>query len=240
MSRKSLFLTSLIVVVLAAGIGAGLWLLFRHEPDFYVRAAVPSGQQRTQWNDEFESKFFNSLLGGIVNLHDWGADFTQEQINSYLAQDYLTKHSTENPLPEGISEPRIVFEPDHLRLGFRYGVGPWNTVVSLKLRVWLVARELNTVALEVESLRAGALPISAESLLQRIADFVHRKDIDPIWYRRNGHPVLIVRFQADRTPQTFQLQRLDLEGGITHISGRSLENTPPTAPGLNTASFGGR
>src|SRR5262249_12529331 len=117
-------------------------------------------------------------------------------------------------------------EQNRIRLGFRYGKGPLTTVVSLQIRIWLVAREVNTVALEFESLHAGALPVSAQSLLHRIADFAHQKDIDPTWYRRNGHPVLVLRFQADRSRPTFLLQRLEASTGALRISGCSLDSGP--------------
>jgi hypothetical protein len=237
MSRKSLLLTLLTVLGLGSSIAAVLLVLVLHEPRFYIRAAVPPGAQRTQWNAEFQAELFNRLVTGIANQRNWEARFQQEWINSYFAEDYLTKHSAENPLPEGISEPRISLEPDHIRLGFRYGKGPLKTVVSLQIRIWLVAREVNTVALEFESLHAGALPVSAQSLLQRIADFAHQKDIDPTWYRRNGHPVLVLRFQANRSHPTFLLQRLEPSAGGIRISGRSLDSTPLPLNGTTVSSM---
>jgi hypothetical protein len=219
MSRKSLLLTLLIVFALAGAIGTGLVLLLGYEPRFYVRAAIPAGQQRKDWNDKFQEQFTN-LLTGILNGRVWGGTFEQQWVNSYFAEDYVGKHSAENPLPPDISEPRLCLEKDRIRLGFRYGKGPWSTVVSLTVRAWLVPREQNTIALEFESLQAGALPISAQSLLQRIGDFAHQKDIDPTWYRRNGHPVLVLRLQADRSHPTFLLQRLDVSPGTLTISGR--------------------
>jgi hypothetical protein len=233
MSRKSLLLTLLIVLLLAGAAGTGLLLLIKYEPRFYVRADVPVGEQRKQWNDDFQAEF-TRLVNGIVNGRVWGGSFQQQWINSYFAEDYLAKHSAENPLPAGITEPRLSLEPDHIRLGFRYGRGPWSTVISLTIRPWLVAREQNTVALEFESLHAGALPISAQSLLQRIGDFAHQRDIDATWYRRNGHPVLLLRFQADRSHPTFLLQGLELSAGTLRISGR---DSSLAASARNTVSF---
>jgi hypothetical protein len=129
-----------------------------------------------------------------------------------------------------VSAPRFCLEPEHVRLGFRYGQGWRSSIISIDLRVWLAAKEPNTVALEVEGLRAGALPISAPSLLERIYETVRQQqNIDPSWYRHNGHPVLVLRFQADRGKLTYLLSRLELREGKLLIAGRSLEG--PARPG---------
>ncbi len=130
-----------------------------------------------------------------------------------------------------LSEPRVAIEPDKLRVGFRYGMGSWSTVVSIDLRVWLVAKEPNVVALEFEGMHAGALPISSQSLLENASQTARRHDIDPTWYRHNGHPVLLLRFQAGRSRPTFQLQQFELHAGVLSIAGHSLDTTPQARVG---------
>jgi hypothetical protein len=223
MSRKSAFLAIMIVLLLLGGAGTTLALLVRHEPAFYRRCSVRAGEHRVKCSGEFVGEFTTRLLGGILNHPQWDAQFTEEQINSYFEEDFVTKHSAENPLPEGISAPRIALGPEKVRLGFRYGKGWWSTVICIDLRVWLAAKEPNVVALEFESLSAGALPISAQSLLERVYEAARRQNIDPTWYRYRGHPVLLLRFQADRANPTFQLQRLELQEGKLLIAGRSLD-----------------
>src|SRR5207245_7134991 len=163
---------------------------------------------------------------GISDKRQWDAHFTQEQINSYFQEDFLEEHPDDRPLPERISEPRVAIESDKIRVGFRYTTGPWSTVVSIDLRVWLVAKEPNVVALEFEGMHAGALPISSQSLLESASESARRNDIDPTWYRHNGHPVLLLRFQAGRSRPTFQLQQFDLHAGALSIGARSLDTTP--------------
>jgi hypothetical protein len=166
------------------------------------------------------------LSGGIVDKRQWDGRFTEEQINSYCQEDLLKEHADGQPLPEGISEPRIALdEPDRIRLAFRYGKGLWSTVVSIDLHVWLVATEPNVVALEFQGMFAGALPISSQSLLEHASETARQHDIEPTWYRHNGHPVLLLRFQAGRSRPTFQLQQLDLHQGVLCIRGRSLDSS---------------
>ena len=229
MSRKSLFLAIAIVLFMLGTTCAALYVLVRHEPAFYVRGEVPSGEQRKELSKAFVSEFLSGIVNNFYSKHSWEGRFNEVGINSYFAEDLLTKHSAENPLPKGISEPRVALEADRIRLGFRYGSGWKSTVVSIEMRVWLVNKEPNVVALEFEKIHAGCLPISAQSLLDQAADFAHQKDIEAMWYRHNGRPVLVLRFEADKSNPRFQITRLELRPGKLCIGGRSLEATIPAA-----------
>ena len=220
MSRKSLLLTTAISMVLIGGVAATLAVIASHAPAFYQSAAVAPGESRRKSSGQFVSKFAN-LISSLVDKRHWSEQFTEEQINSYLEEDFLMEHSAERPLPEGISEPRVSFDTDRVQLGFRYRIGKWSTVISLDVHVWLVAKETNTVALEFRSMRAGALPISAHSWMERQVDAIRQRDIEASWYRHEGYPVLLLRFQADRSNPTFRLQNLSLRPGEIVITGRS-------------------
>jgi hypothetical protein len=224
MSRKSIIWTIVILLLLLGGASATLILLVRHEPEFYVRAAVPPGEQRKRSSGDFVLEFTH-LIEGVLNKRQWDIRFTQDQINSYFEEDFVKEHTTENPLPEGISEPRISLEADRIRLAFRYGSGWLSTVISIDMRAWRVVTQPNVLALEFQALHAGALPISAQSLLERVYEAARQQNIDPTWYRFNGHPVLLLRFQADRNNPTFQLQELELHPSMLRITGRSFDTT---------------
>jgi hypothetical protein len=225
MYRKSVPLTIAILVLLTGGVGTALAVLLRHVPAFYLRAGVPPSPHRSKCSGEFVGELAR-LFAGINDKRRWDGRFTDEQINGYCQEDLLKEHADNQPLPEGICQPRVSIEPGRVRLGFRYGTGFWSTVLSIDLRVWLVAKEPNVVALEFRGLYAGALPIASQSLLERASETARRYDIDPTWYRHNGHPVLLLRFQAGRSHPTFQLERFDLQQGMLFIAGRSLETTP--------------
>jgi hypothetical protein len=224
MSRKSLLITVGIMAVLVVAVGTAILLVARHEPAFYRRAAVPPGEARRASSGEFVSEFAR-LIDGVLNRR-WNAHFTEEQINSYLEEDFQKQHASEQPLPEGISEPRVALDTDRIRLGFRYGVGAWSSIISLDMRVWLVEKETNMVALEFLGMHAGALPISAHTWLERQLDAIRQRNIEASWYRRQGHPVLLLRFQADRSSPTFRLRELNVQPGMVGISGHSIESPP--------------
>ena len=139
-------------------------------------------------------------------------------------------------LPDGVSWPRVRFEPDRIRLAFHYGRGLWATVVSIDLRVWQPVNEPNVVALELEGFHAGALPISAQSLLDQISEMLRQHNVQVTWYRHNGHPTAATKFQSDQPRPTAQLQQVELKPGMLVITGHSGDSLPFAPPPLPAAA----
>jgi hypothetical protein len=199
--------------------------LVLHEPDAYRQMPVPSGPERQNLSGEFYSSVWH-MMDSVRNPNDdqWGAILTTDQINSYFEEDF--QRAKPFRLPENIHSPRVQIEPGRLRLAFRYGQGFWSTVVTLDLNAWLVANEPNSVAVEVLGLHAGALPCSTQSLLERVADYARNWNLEVTWYRYNGHPVALLRFQSDQPNPAVMLQRLELQDGKILVAGRSSDGAP--------------
>jgi hypothetical protein len=203
-------------------------LLVRHEPEAYRHAAVPDSDVRQVKSREFQgelSQAYNQIQGEQA----WQAVFTQGQINSYFAEDFVRSGVDGRMLPDGISAPRVAIEAERLRLAFRYGRGFWSAVVSINLRLWLT-RESNVLAVELEGLRAGSLPLGAQALMEGVREVAQRNNVHVRWYRRQGNPVALVRFQADRPDRpTVQLKWLELHPGKIVLGGRSQGDFAPRA-----------
>jgi hypothetical protein len=227
MRRKTLILALLVVVVLLGGVGATLAILARHEPAYYRRGAVPLGQQRHIWSTQFFGEL--SHLSSAIQGEDpvWDAEFNTDQINSYFQDGFLDQGLDEKMLPDNISDPRVAIDEDRLRLGFRYGFGRWNAIVTIDMRLWVAQGELNTVGLELLGLHVGSLPVSAQSLLEHVSDVARRNGVDVSWYRYNGHPVALLRFAPNQQRTTVHLKHVELREGRLAIQGRS--NTRPAS-----------
>jgi len=229
MRRKSMLLALAIAVLLAGAALGTLALLMRHEPEFYRERAVAPGQARNQQSKEF-LKNFTRVLSAAYNGEDFSVTVTEEQINSYFQESFITSGFAKNLLPQDISAPRVAIEPERIRLAFRYGCAPWCSIISIDWRVWLAPKEPNVVVLELQGLHAGSLPISAQSLLEQISDIARRQNIDVTWYRHQGNPVALVRFPND-SRSGVQLHQLELSSGKLTLVGRALENMPRAANG---------
>jgi hypothetical protein len=225
MSRRSFLLAIAIFACLTGGAGSGLWMLVRYEPPVYLRAAVPPGEDRHKLSEVCQYELIQ-LFSSLKDHEDheersWTHHFTDKQINSYLAEHFVQSRLEEHLLPEGIREPRIVIESDKVRLAFRYGSGLWSTVILIDLQIWLPEGEANVVALKLVGFHAGAMPISAQSLLERISEVGRNNGIAVDWYRDDGYPVALVRLQADQSHPTLELEAVQLEQGKITIQGRS-------------------
>jgi predicted choloylglycine hydrolase len=229
MSRRSFVVAVGIVLFLACSVGTALILLLHYEPHHHRICATPPGEERVRSSQEFYKAFFD-MLGGMDGKGTWEGHFTDKQINSYLNEAFIHSGLSEKLLPEGISEPRVRFEEEGMRLSFRYRSRLINTVVSIKMSVWLPHGEPNVVALRLESIQAGLVPFTAQWLLERISDAARNNSIDVTWYRFQGHPVALLRFQADQARPTLQLRDVRFEPGRIVIQGGSTE-TKAEGPG---------
>jgi hypothetical protein len=223
MSRRSFLLAAAFLLILIGGTGGTLLWMLRYEQPWYAQAAVSPGKQRQDLSREFYKEFFD-LLSSVNGDKEWGARFTDQQINSYFEEDFVQSGLNTRLLPEQVSHPRVVIEPDRLHLAFRYGSGNWTTLISIDFRVYLIKSE-TAVALELEGFRAGALPISAQSLLEQISEseMWQQNGMEVTWYRHpdNGHPVAVLRFQAYQQRNQIQLDALQLEKGAIAVRGKS-------------------
>ena len=222
MSRRSFLGAIGIVALLLASIGTGVALLLRCEPSHHRVAVIPPGDQRISDSRDFLRKF-TELCTTVGSQPEWGHTFTDRQINSYLNEGFLQTGLAEQLLPEGISEPCITFEQERMRMSFRYRTRLISTVVSVTLRVWLPPSEPNVMAVRIEGFHAGAVPFKAQWLLERFSEAARQREIDVSWYRHEGHPVALLRFQPNQVRPTLRLKVVRFEQGQVTIHGESAE-----------------
>lgn len=220
MRRWSYLASIALLIVIVVGGGIGLYSILHAEPVQYVRSEVPPGEERVRESHKFEQKAFDLI--NEIQFGEYTVEFTAAQINSWLAEDFVETNLAKQ-LPPEISDPRVSFEPGRIFIAFRYGGDAVNTIVSIQAKVWMVRREINVVALEIEKLRAGALPLTPKVLQDRITEWCRGQNVDVQWYRNEGNPVAILRFQYDRREPSVQLQELELREGSIYLKGRSLD-----------------
>jgi len=224
MSRRSFLVGAGVFAVLIVGFFGGLWLLLGYEPRQYTRLLNPIDQQSLR-SQEF-IKTSSSLYSQTEEGGPFSATFTEDQVNAYLAEGVHKAGLADKLFPEGISEPRVAFEAERIRVSFRYRSALINTVVSASLKVWLPGGEPNLLAIQLESFRAGLIPISAQWLLEQISEVARMKDVEVNWYRYEGRPVAVLRFQADKAKPTIKLTGVFLDDTTFTIQGESAEPRP--------------
>jgi hypothetical protein len=230
MSRRSLAGALAIVALLMLSLGAVVAGMLRYEPRYHRRAETPPGKQRVEQSKEFltgvTEMWSNIQLSRNVQAQKpWSQQLTfkDEQINSFLTEGFVQQGFSDRLLPEGISEPRVSFEPEVMHLSFRYKVKLMSTVVSLDMRAWVPPGEGNVLALRLDGFHAGAVPFKAQWLLDRLSEVARQNDVEVSWYRHEGHPVAILRFQANQPRPTLKLRNVRIEQGQLTVWGESSE-----------------
>ena len=203
-------------------------ILAMHEPEFYRRCAVPPGESRQTASNEF---FVRDFVQFVTNFADgrgnWVHTFSQEQLNSFFEEDFVRFGDADHFRKVGITDPRIEFNDNQIRVGFRYGQGDLSTILSYDLNVWLAKDDVNAIAIEIQRRRAGALPVPSQQLFQELTEFGRKHNIDISWYRHNGNPVAIIKFQTDRQRPTAQLRSLEIVAGKVTLRGFSFDPIMP-------------
>ena len=170
MSSRSLAGALAIVAVLLLSLGAVVAGMLRYEPRYHRRAETPPGKQRVEQSKEFltglTGMWSEAMIArtGVTTQKPWSQQFTfkDEQINSFLTEGFVQQGFSDRLLPEGISEPRVSFEPEVMHLSFRYKAKLMSTVVSLDMRAWVPPGEGNVLALRLDGFHAGAVPFKAQ------------------------------------------------------------------------------
>jgi hypothetical protein len=201
--------------------------LLHHEKAYYARLTPAPGPEREWLSRECFSKI-TQMTGDIMSRSPkgWSQTFTEKELNSYFAEYFKTSGQSDQMLPEGVTEPRVSLEDGGIiRLGFRYGKKPWDTLISIAFRVWLANGELNALCMELMSLHAGGLPISAQSLLEQVFEVARRSNIAVTWYCYHGHHTAVLRIQAGTLHPTDQLTTLQISNGSLMIGGKPVDTS---------------
>jgi hypothetical protein len=227
--RRQLVVASSLLLLLLGTAGSVLGYLLKSEPAFYRAAACPADYDTREKASRVLTRV-QELKNDVRTRVEWGETLNAEELNCFFAEMMTQNGSFAGMLPKGFHSPRIAIEGDRLKLGLRYGHGFWSAVVWVELKIWLVADEINLMAIEVCELRAGRIGISAQSILDAIEELARQSNIDVTWYRHDRNPVGMFRFFPDQPRPVSQVQTLEVRDGKIVIAGRSLTDAPLVAP----------
>ena len=217
-TRRRWFVLGLGVLLVTAVPGA-VWVGLTHQPRFYRRLAVVPPERRRAEAKHFVAQSLQ-LRNDICNEDHWEAAFTAEEVNAWLAED-LVKHFADQ-LPPGVHEPRVAFEADRVTLAFQLDRGPIRSVV------WVVARarvpEANQLALTLEKVRAGVVPLPPAELTDRIEAHARRHGIAIRWEQEGDQPVALIHYSPAPGRRDIVLERLQVQAGRIRLAGRSLRS----------------
>jgi len=233
-NRRFRWCTGLLALVVLLCLTA-LGLMLKHEPTFFDNARPPS-EIRHDEALRFSTRFWQ-MSKDIQTSPTWGFDATETRINSFLEEGFPYLEQAERMRKLGITDPVIKLDDDCIRLAFRYGSGWFSTVISYDLQVWLVPKDDNAVAIKVLRARAGAVPISSQTILHRLAELAREQNIDMNLYRHEGKSVAILKLGGGGDPLNPTWKLTALKVGNTEqgpimlaIRGRTPDHFLPLPP----------
>lgn len=212
---KRWIIAASVLVTLALLPVAG-WLSLTHQPKFYRTMRSLSRGEREKKAKHFVANSLQ-LRNDITNERVWAAEFTDQEVNAWLAEDLMTHFADQ--IPSEIHDPRIAFEHDRVTFAFGLDRGPIRSVI------WVVARisvpEDNVLALTVEKVRAGVIPISVDHVIGPLTTGARDRGLDIRWLANESPPVALIRYRPDGGRSDVVLKKLTVRQGKIHFSGRS-------------------
>ncbi len=212
---KRLLWVGAVLAILAAIPAAG-WLSLTYQPSYYRAMVLQSREQREGKARKFVAQGLQ-LRNDICNEPNWEAVFSDQEVNAWLAEDLVTHFA--DHLPPEVYEPRVLFEMDRIILAFQLRQRGVQSVITVVARPRVP--EGNTVELTLEKIRAGILPVPADNVLDRIVEYARYLGVDVEWTRREGYPVVLIRYTPNLRRDDVQLEEVQIRAGQLRLAGRS-------------------
>jgi hypothetical protein len=230
--RRRAIVAILLVASAVAGVVTGLAAAIRQEPDFYAAAGVPAPDDEVVAGAVITR--YGDLQNDMLSRAEWGASFSDAEINALLRQHLDDSEGFAGSLPPELAGVRVAIQGDRLKIAARYEddldvFGWFSTVGSVELKVWLT-EDVNTVAVQVCDVKAGALSVGARRWLDKITEVARDRNIDVTWYRYEGQPVGLFKFYANQARPTTQIRTVQVADGRITVGGRWLAQ--PTGPAI--------
>ncbi|HWA97178.1 MAG TPA: hypothetical protein VG713_01735, partial [Pirellulales bacterium] len=184
-------------------------------------------QQLAQANDELLAQA-TALVSTARKRGEWKAAFSADQINGWLAVDVPENYP--DLLGPEISEPRIRLEPHHATVACHYARGKISTVVSLDVEASMV--EPNVLAVRIDRLRAGAMPLPLSTVVNGLTRLAADLEVPLRWSKSEGSPTALITLPSmfDDDGTQYEVESVEVRDGKLYLAGRT---TPPgpSSPG---------
>jgi hypothetical protein len=208
----------LVGLVLLATLGLlALRLASGHVPKFYRDAIRRDAPASHRSSDQMLQRA-TALASDLKRGGRWQAVFTAEEINGWLAVDFVENHA--DSLPPGFRDPRVAIEPGRLMLACRYHRGIIDSVLWMSVEPYLI--QPGVLAIRIREVRAGWLPVSMQQVLDAIDEAVRRSDLKIEWRQADSDPVAVVSLPPQRqSGEEFTLDTLRLSQDKIALAGTS-------------------
>ncbi|MCY2964943.1 MAG: hypothetical protein NT069_15105 [Planctomycetota bacterium] len=201
------------------------WWAITWEPPFYHSASqLPPDSDSVRKLSKTMTQRVMQFADEVRNEPTFEADFTEEQVNAWLADELERKHS--QLLPKELGRPRVHFSDRQFEIACQYRHDVVTTVASGTVKAWVTDDHL--LALEVDTLRDGRIPLPIASILEPLVRQLRSQNRRAEWRQIDGHEVLVVDLlEIDDGSQSDDkvdrvLETVELKPGVIRLKGRQV------------------
>lgn len=218
---KRMMAIGLLLLVGFVAIGGWAHRQTKKVPEFYERAVtLPPPEQLAQSSEQLQANV-EKLQTDVHESGEWQASFATEQVNAWLIEQLPLRFPKLQA--KGVQDPRVLISEDTLTAAARYKDPRLNAVLSCQLRVRLTDQP-NRLAIYVDSIHAGALPLPLSQFKSKIARFAERAGLELTWETRESETVALVDVPS-RYPgldnQLVMIESIELSDDGLHVAGRT-------------------
>lgn len=211
-------------VCLLVGTLYGLKYLAQKPPEFYsqiisTEESTPSAQVHEK-AQSLEQDLIQ-LRNDLANDPEWSIRLTDNAINAWLAENSLQSLSAE--IPPEVSDLRVKFELERVRIAFRWRGRPLQSVVSITLRPELTGS--NEIQIGIAEIQAGVLPIGLSRLKEIIEDAIPTDGQQVQWVESESVPTLKLKISPKYKERLVELEKATILDNEIRLSGKSRKVT---------------
>ncbi|MCD0463451.1 PB1 domain-containing protein [Roseiconus lacunae] len=196
-------------------------------PDFYrnaIQSSKVSAEEVAESSEQMQAQV-EQLQADVEQVGLWEAVFAEEQINAWLI-DQLPQHF-QKLQAKGLQDPQIKVDEGNVTAAARIKSRRFDGVVSCNLSIQMTDQP-NCLAIKLNSIYAGALPLPLAGLKDNIAKIFAKTSLNLRWDDQDGETVALIDI-----PQKYSgmeaapviVEFIELNDGKVCLAGRSGEGT---------------
>jgi hypothetical protein len=218
--RRRILVVLLVSLVVVAGGLYSTYQATQQAPEFYTTVvATPVAQSNAPPIREVAEEQIEKAETAAKAKSNWRFEFTQDQINEFLAKDLpeLSPHV----LPPNLKDPRIKIEDGKAMLGCQYDSERFKAVLWLETEA-IVSEDGKAIKLIPKNAGAGMLPMPLSRLFTRLKGLSGKTGNVLIEFNEDSPQAIVLRLRTGLlTPEEesyhiesikFEKEKLSLEG----------------------------
>lgn len=164
-------------------------------PEFYQQAIAAAPPENLAENSRQLERRVEQLHAEVAQVGSWSASFDADQINAWLAAQLPERFPSVQA--KGLQDPRVMISEGKLTVAARFTNQRFDAVLSCDLAAQLTDQP-NRLAIRIDNLRAGALPLPISQFEDLIARAAARVHVDVTWEQDEEGAVAFVELaEAD-------------------------------------------